>query len=524
MNFKEQLTKHENILNEFKAKYINKEINEPKIKNDIINNNQNVHYNIPNNYLYINSNNEFNYNDYYSNKKKSFEPIQEQKILNKKKDEENEDGNINLKNIDNLLAKLNFKRENNINKSLNVSSLPVLKEEKNKTNENNVNNNFNSDINKNNNNKLDINNIKLKYQNDNSSLNITEKFFNDKKGENENNEEKDKLNTINNIKKLNQLNARNEIERIKSKYYSINLNKNNVDKYLNNNIINNNIINNSFVQLNKEIIELKAKIDSYRNELIASNQNMIKNSINSKYQNDSQTLINNMSNIAPDINNNFNENNNYIQTTSNISLNNKELNNIQNLQINDHDGNNKYNKIDIPELQINTKKMNNQIENINNNKFNDNKNENLEINEKIGDININSKNNNTNTNDFDYSEYLPIIDKVSKLKELNDIDEDYDIQKSNNLINTQRTKLTNINPNSNEDEELPNIVNNILDALSNKLIVSNIDYDKEKEAKSKNNEENIDKNKPKLISKNKNEGKQTKIITFQEFLEKEENN
>ena len=191
--------------------------------------------------------------------------------------------------------------------------------------------------------------------------------------------------------------------------------------------------------------------------------------------------------------------------------------------------NNKYfndnnNKIDIkiPHLEINNK---------NENDINNKNNENSNINEKLdnnelGNENIINLNNNVNYNDneFDYSEVLPIIDKVSKLKELNELEEDFDNQKNNNL-NSQRTKLTNINiiPNSNEDDDVPNIVNSILDALSNKLIESNLDYNKEKDEKNKDEETDI--NKPKLISKNKNiEGKQTKIISFQEFLEKEEKN
>ena len=90
---------------------------------------------------------------------------------------------------------------------------------------------------------------------------------------------------------------------------------------------------------------------------------------------------------------------------------------------------------------------------------------------------------------------------------------------------SQRTKLTNINPNpiSNEDDDVPNIVNNILDALSNKLIESNLNYEKEKDIKKDNKDEEKEINKPKLISKNKiSEEKPTKIISFQEFLEKEE--
>ena len=119
---------------------------------------------------------------------------------------------------------------------------------------------------------------------------------------------------------------------------------------------------------------------------------------------------------------------------------------------------------------------------------------------------------NSNNNDFDYSEVLPIIDKVSKLKDLNEIDDNYDKQNTN----SQRVNLINNNV-INKEEEVPDIVNNILDALSNKLIISNI----ENNNNNKENENTIEK--PKLITKNNRiEDKTKKIISFQEFLEKEE--
>ena len=303
----------------------------------------------------------------------------------------------------------------------------------------------------------------------------------------------------------------------------------------NNYLINNNIISESFVQLNKEIIELKTKIDSYRNELLLSNQNFIKNSINSKYNNEQNVIKNNnILNYNNEINkdNIMNEINNI--SNSNISLNkNNELNIPPGLEINNLYNNNinYQNELNIPSLEINKKYDNDTMNNINNNIIN-NKNENINPNDRfkkielISEINGTNNNNinlNSNNNDFDYSEVLPIIDKVSKLKEFNELEEEYDNQKTHNLI-SQRTKLTtiNLNPNSNEDDDAPNIVNNILDALSNKLIESQLNNKKEKEIiKDEDNEIN----KPKLISKNKNSDvKPTKIISFQEFLEKEEKN
>ena len=80
-----------------------------------------------------------------------------------------------------------------------------------------------------------------------------------------------------------------------------------------------------------------------------------------------------------------------------------------------------------------------------------------------------------------------------------------------------------MNQNNNEEDEVPNIVNSILDALSNKLISSNIDYGKEKDQRFENKEQTDNLTKPNIIPKNKNfENKKSKIISFQEFLAKEE--
>ena len=301
--------------------------------------------------------------------------------------------------------------------------------------------------------------------------------------------------------------------------------------------------------MNKEIIELKAKIDTYRNELILSNQNLIKNRINSKYSNEQENSIKNLVNPNFEINNKINnldnnlfDNKNNNKSNTFFSFNNNKELNIPILQINTQKDkiNNNYQikGLDFQALSDNNKNQFLEINNckydneegINTNNFNYNNqniqisnNENIKNNEIISEININSKNN-FNSNEFDYSEVLPIIDKVSKLKELNELEEGFENHKTNNL-NTQRSKFTNINinQNNNEDDDAPNIVNSILDALSNKLIESQLDYNKEKDIKRDNKDEENDINKPKLISKNKNiENKQAKIISFKEFLEKEE--
>ena len=541
MSFKEQLAKHENILNRFKALYINNEnqdkktnnetssnikvnnennnINKDNINNseiDKIINNYNFSYGIDvtnkniNNNINRDINNNIN-NNYNLNNNK--EKIENKKIIEKK--EEQKEKEIDLGKIDNLLDKLNFKRHNNINNRL------IIEEE------NNINKkNDNTNININNNKKFDIDNIKNKYITNNiNAFNITDKYYNNKK-------EDDSLNnsssfTINNIKKMNQLNSRSEIERIKSKYYSMNLNNIiNKQNYLNKDVFLNKNKDNYSLQLNKEIMEIKNKLDLYRQEVKESsllNKKEINNELNS-FVSDKQLnngeIINNIKSES-DINISINTNKENIGTSNKIiengsnQINIPNLNfkyNIQNIQNNNIEQNDNNSRREI-EVEINS------FENyINNEKEEKNIIQNNNMNGLLSEIKRNSNNQilNTNNNDFDYSEVLPIIDKVSKLKDLNEIDDNYDKQNAN----SQKIILTN-NNNSNE-EEVPDIVNNILDALSNKLITSNIDNNNNN--KNKENENIIEK--PKLITKNNiNEDKNNnkKIISFQEFLEKEEN-
>ena len=536
MSFKERLAKHENILNRFKALYINKENpNENKSNvNDnsskfIMNNSENL---INNKKLDIDNTNNLNkYNFSYGkevskNTNNIFlnnSDVKKDKIFDIQRESEKKEENIDLGKIDNLLDKLNFKRENNI------ENRPIIQEK------NNIMRNYedNKEANKNNinnNKKFDIASIKSKYLDNNiNSLNITEKYYNNKDKEENNNYNITQpylKNNMNDIKKLNQLNARSEIERIKSKYYSMNLNNIiNKNNYLNTDLFPNNNRNNYNIQLNKDILEIKNKLEFYRKEVkeisLSNEKDITKSSISKKEINDDEKNIS-INKKINDINDNIKiiENNkkeiNIIENGSN-QINIPNLNfkyNIENNKERKDENENSRKEIDIEinsyENYINNDKTEkNEIQNNNN------------INGFISEIKINSNNQiiNSNNNDFDYSEVLPIIDKVSKLKDINEIEDNYDKQKTN-ALNTQRMNLTNsnININSNEDEEVPNIVNSILDALSNKLITSNVENNQENE-----NEKKIEK--PKLISKNNNiEDKAKKIISFKEFLEKEENN
>ena len=543
MSFKEQLAKHENILNRFKALYINNEnqnknsINDkssniemnnsenPVTEQDIVNkpnysnintnsNNYNFSYgNITNGRINYSKNNDNNY-DYNNNKEKS-------NIFENKKEFEKKDVDKDLGKIDNLLDKLNFKRENNINNE----SISMEKY--------NINNNK-EDIISNNSKKFDIGSIKSKYKNnDINEFNVVEKYYNPKK------EDKNIL-SINDIKKYNKLNARSEIERIKSKYYSMNLNNIiNKKNYLKDDLFPNNNKDNYNIQLNKDILEIKNKIELYKNEFknisLLSQKDLKDESISIKEENEKSKFHNineNSKNISI-INKNdiLNNENNQNQNLNKVIENGNSQINIPNLNFKYSIPNNleKFDNNSRKEIDVEINSYENSIiNNINNNnnqqeinEINEIQNNNMNMNGIISEIRINSNNQmmNNNNNDFDYSDVLPIIDKVSKLKDLNDIDENFDKQKTNDL-NIERINITNSNINnlnSNEDEEVPNIVNSILDALSNKKITNNIENNQ-------NNDINNQIEKPKLINKNNNfEDKKNKIISFKEFLEKEEN-
>ena len=540
MSFKEQLAKHENILNRFKALYINNEnkdkqtnnetlsnnikinnyenrnINKDNINNSDINktiNNYNFSYGIgmTNRDINNNINNNINYN-LDNNNEENLKKIENKKILEKKE----EKMNLDLGKIDNLLDKLNFKRENNMNNRL-------INEEKQNNYKNEDDININTNIN--NNKKFDIDNIKSKYLNNNiNTLNITEKYYNNKKEDDSININNSTTLTINNIKKMNQLNSRSEIERIKSKYYSMNLN-NIINKrnYLSKDVFSDKNKDNYNLQLNKDILEIKNKLELYRNEVNLLNKKEINEELNKKELNNelNSFISNKQLNNSDIINNNINNKNDIDMNVSlnkeNVISSNKIIENGSN-QINIPNLNFKYNiQNNIEQKENNSRKEIevdiNSYENYINNKDQENNMQNNN-NGLISEININSNNQmiNSNNNDFDYSEVLPIIDKVSKLKDLNEIDDNYDKQNTN----SQRVNLINNNV-INKEEEVPDIVNNILDALSNKLIISNI----ENNNNNKENENTIEK--PKLITKNNSiEDKTKKIISFQEFLEKEE--
>ena len=439
MSFKEQLEKHANILNKYKSLYID---NNQSINNNIIN---------------VEKNDEI----YRNENSKEIDQIDDK--FNEQMNIKN-NNDINLEKIDHLISKLNFKRENNYQS---------FNSEEKKIDEHNNSNKSSNDISKLKKSSFDINAIKAKYLNNNDhNLNLAKKFLNEQNEEikDNNNDNNNKLNTINNIKKLNLLNARNEIERIKGKYYTMSLNNKN---YINNYINNNNIItkeNNAFntpyyIQLNKEIIELKAKLNLYEEEISKSNKSIISNNIIQSFNNirDTEITQENKKKKKSNLEDNNSKDNNNKETF--ISF---KYNNINDTESNQNDNNLEENIINEPK----EKEKENE------------KKEKTKINDYYSDINFISQN-----ADYDYSEVLPIIDKVSKLKELNDIEEDFEYQKSND-DNTQNNNVTEMN----KSEELPN---------------DNIEF-KEKDIGKIDNFEN--------------RNKKIKLITFEEFLAKDEKN
>ena len=398
MSFKEQLAKHENILNRFKALYINNE-NQNENKNNniensskkIINNSENSmvnnikksdddlnkynfsygkEINKDNNNLYLNPVNNKSYN-----------------VFDMKKEKEKEE-NIDLGKIDNLLDKLNFKRENNIdNKSITEEKNNIIKPE---------------EININGNKKFDIGSIKSKYQNSNiNAFNITEKYYNNKDKKEDNNFNTQSY-SMNNIKKLNQINARNEIERIKSKYYSMNLdNIINKKNYLNTDILQNSNKRNDYnIQLNKDILEIKNKLELYRKEvkeisLSNKKDTKIESELFKNEINDDEKNISINKNIS-DKNDNIENENDKEEKNILIENGNNQIN-IPNLNFKYNINNKEENSRNEIEVEINS------YENfINNEKSDEIKNNNM--NGFISEIKINSNNQiiNTNNNDFDY--------------------------------------------------------------------------------------------------------------------------
>ena len=121
--------------------------------------------------------------------------------------------------------------------------------------------------------------------------------------------------------------------------------------------------------------------------------------------------------------------------------------------------------------------------------------------------------------EYNYNDVLPIINKVSKLKEIKE-EEDNDKLLANNIVNNVMENIPNDSNEDNEDEKYQNIMNKFREEdKENDILYNQIN----------NQSLNSSKNeKPKLIRKNSADKDKkrnvNKIISFEEFLSKDNNN
>ncbi len=121
--------------------------------------------------------------------------------------------------------------------------------------------------------------------------------------------------------------------------------------------------------------------------------------------------------------------------------------------------------------------------------------------------------------EYNYNDVLPIINKVSKLKEIKEEDDNNDKLLANNIVNNVVENINVNNEEDNEDEKYRNIMNKFKEEdKENEMIYNQMNN------QSLNNSKN---EKPKLIRKNSEDKKRNinnKIISFEEFLSKENSN
>ena len=565
MSFKDQLSKHENLLNKYKDLYLkdnSNSNNSSKTSNQNISisrtsNNSNLRQNPINDDSNITGNNIISNNttskyqetsNVLSNKfnnsdiQKSieFNPMNKNQIgiSNSPSFQNNKNVERSLEKIDVLLNKLNqqknsssiIKSNNNISKIENSkendfdiktdNKLKIIKN--NDFNFNNQNNNVNYRLNTNNNFNV-INNNKMTFQN------IKEKYFTaepnnfmgDTFGLNNN-----FLNTFQQQPKGNNFLDANDILNkldnfvpnitegnfFKNNIYNknINLNNNNLNnninikierlkaKYFSNDIDNFNL---AIKQKDKEISILEKKLDLYKKKIELTQKNIIK--IQSLKYNEE---INNSNIISQ------NKKSKDINTTSQ---------NITNI---------------LKESQI-SKNNNISNNNITNNNITNNGEETINFSlsedESMTSGYFKFKTSQTQEDkEYNYNDVLPLINKVSKLKEIREIEENNDEEQTsihkqsaseivNNVVNKVTNNLINDDKNNEEDEKYTSIMNkfkedgrNNMDLFGSQLKLSGI--------KQKN--ENLDE-KPKIIRKNSGNRQQggKKMISFEEFLSKEDN-
>ena len=558
MSFRDQLSKHENLLNKYKDLYLKENTNSnnsSKTSNQNINisrtsNNSNFRQNFINDDSNTTGNNIISNNTTTKNQEASnvllnqFNSSDIQKSIefnsvnnhpigtsNSPSFQKNKNAETSLEKIDVLLSKLNqqknnsstFKSNNNFSKTENskendfdIKTDNKLKNIKDKNfNLNNQNDNINYRLNTNNNfnminnNEITFQNIKEKYFQTGSNnfmgntFGINNNFINTFQQQPKANnffDVNDVLNKLdnfipnntegnffknniynNNNNNLNNINSR--IERLKAKYFSTG----------------NDNFNIAIKQKDKEISILEKKLDSYKKKFSMPQKNIL--NIQSLKNNEE---INNTNNInqsqkSKDINS-INQNiTNLLKESRTSQHNNISNNNITNNNI-----------------------TNNGEETIN---FSLSEDESM----MSGYFKFKTS---QEDKEYNYNDVLPLINKVSKLKEIRETEENNDEEQitsnkqsaseiANNIVNEAANNLINDEKNNEEDEKYKDIINkfkeegkNNIDLFGSQLKLSGI--------KPKN--ENLDE-RPKIIRKNSENRKQggKKIISFEEFLSKEDN-
>ena len=566
-NYKEQLSKHEELINKYKDLYLNensnKSLNESSNNRNNFSNSNSIPINInntTNNIMMNNSFNKFNNTDI----EKSIEFHSENNHIgisdfssNKKNNNSNiinpKDINVeqSLERINNLLAQLNSKNEtpnkknsnagnnfdaNNIRIKNDNSEFDNVNINKNRNSENNeinldnnvnninyfgnkntnINKKFINDINNNNYNfkygQLTIDNILAKYRNNPNQRNLFNTFNKFNINENNNNDMSNPfmLTFQQNPAKINQFNAQenmmNNLDKIlqnKNINNINNINSNYIQKIKAKYLFNNDSITNKIAQKNTEFSELEKKLNFYKKKLFLSSAPE-DNYINLKLD-------------IKNINLNSNTENSYTLNSKNnhsINLNTSEINpnpNNSTIPQSDKSFSFKNNLKNPPLSNINPLKESKFSQSqLSHNMGEETINFSLSEDESglSGYFKFKGSQMEEKDKEYNYNDVLPIINKVSKLKEIKE--EDYNEKAiASGIINNVMDNISN----KSEEEKYKNIMNKF----------------KEEEKENELLYDQINNEKPKLIRKNssdkdKKRNINNKIISFEEFLSKENSN
>ena len=566
-NYKEQLSKHEELINKYKDLYLNensnKSLNESSNNRNNFSNSNSIPINInntTNNIMMNNSFNKFNNTDI----EKSIEFHSENNHIgisdfssNKKNNNSNiinpKDINVeqSLERINNLLAQLNSKNEtpnkknSNVGNNFDVNNMRIKNDNsefdnvninKNRNNENNeinldnninninyfgnkntnINKKFINDINNNNYNfkygQLTIDNILAKYRNNPNQRNLFNTFNKFNINENNNNDMSNPfmLTFQQNPTKINPFNAQenmmNNLDKIlqnKNINNINNINSNYIQKIKAKYLFNNDSVTNKIAQKNTELSELEKKLNFYKKKLFSSSAPE-DNYINLKLD-------------IKNINLNSNTENSYTLNSKNnhsINLNTSEINpnpNNSTIPPSDKSFSFKNNLKNPPLSNINPLKESKFSQSqLSHNMGEETINFSLSEDESglSGYFKFKGSQMEEKDKEYNYNDVLPIINKVSKLKEIKEED---DNQKAiaSGIINNVMDNISN----KSEEEKYKNIMNKF----------------KEEEKENELLYDQINNEKPKLIRKNssdkdKKRNINNKIISFEEFLSKENSN